>query len=86
MPFVRPFRWSGLFFTYVLPVLPLLVVFDGLVSCLRVYSVAELEALAAEVEAARPGYRFETGRIRIGRAPVHATYLIGTPFSPHSES
>ena len=82
MPFVRPFRWSGLFFTYVLPVLPLLVVFDGLVSCLRVYSIPELEALAAEVGTDVPGYNFEAGRIRIGRAPLYATYLVGTPTSP----
>ncbi len=43
-PFIRPFRWSRLVFTYVIPVLPLLIVFDGIVSCLRVYSPDELRA------------------------------------------
>ncbi|NRA03622.1 MAG: class I SAM-dependent methyltransferase [Myxococcales bacterium] len=82
MPFVRPVRWSWLFFTYVVPVVPLLVVFDGFVSCLRVYSVPELEALVSEVRAEATGYRFEVGRIRIGRTPAHATYLIGIPAFP----
>ena len=31
-PFVRPFRWSRLLFTYVIPLIPLLVLFDGTVS------------------------------------------------------
>ena len=81
MPFVRPVRFSWLFFTYLIPVVPLLVVWDGLISCLRIYSVPELEALAAEIEAEVEDYRFEVGRIRLGRAPAYATYLIGMPTS-----
>src|SRR4051812_13783140 len=38
-PFIRPFRWSRLFWTYLIPVMPFIVLFDGLVSCLRTYNV-----------------------------------------------
>jgi hypothetical protein len=44
MPFVRPRRWSWLFFTYVVPVIPLFVLWDGVVSWLRIYSEPELRA------------------------------------------
>lgn len=49
VPFVRPFRWSRLFFTYVLPAIPLLFAWDGTVSALRAYSPDELLALARAV-------------------------------------
>ena len=72
-PFLRPLRWTTLVFTYLLPVIPLMVWWDALVSWLRVYSVRELEELAASVDA--PGYQWEAGRWRVG--PVRVTYLMG---------
>src|SRR5712691_9799129 len=45
VPFIRPFRWSRLVWTYLPPVLPLVGLFDGVVSCLRTYSPAELREL-----------------------------------------
>jgi hypothetical protein len=77
MPFVRPFHWSWLFFTYLVPLVPLVGLWDGLVSCLRVYSLEELEAMVREIRV--PHYEWELGRIRLGAAPAFATYLIGTP-------
>ena len=77
-PFIRPFRWSRLFWTYLVPVAPLALVFDGLVSCLRTYSPAELRELVAGIEA--PGYVWEIGREQAGgwwSLPV--TYLVGYP-------
>ena len=35
MPFARPFRWAYLLFTYLIPVMPLVVFWDGSVSMLR---------------------------------------------------
>lgn len=76
-PFMRPFRWSRLFFTYVVPLVPLCTLWDGVVSCLRVYSPAELERLVAGLPQA--GYRWEFGRLRVPKMPSDVTYLIGTP-------
>jgi hypothetical protein len=76
-PCVRPFRWSRLLYTYVLPIIPLVLLFDGLVSCLRTYRTRELRELIADLAA--PEYCWEIGRHsgNIGGLPI--TYLIGYP-------
>ena len=76
-PFLRPFRWEYLFFTYVVPLFPLLVVFDGVVSALRIYSAEELKELVAGLR--DPGYRWDIGRFPLGSAPAQGTYVIGYP-------
>lgn len=72
-PKMRPFRWWRLLWTYLLPVVPFVIWYDGIVSCLRAYSEAELREMAGEV----PGYRWEIGEERTGLLPV--TYMIGRP-------
>jgi hypothetical protein len=76
-PFVRPFRWGRLLWTYALPVVPLAVWWDGWVSCLRTYSVAELEEMAAS--AGGKDYAWEAGRERVRGTPMSTTYLMGYP-------
>lgn len=83
-PFMRPFRWSRLLWTYLIPVVPFVVLFDGIVSCLRAYSPAELAQLADGVLV--PGYRWETGELRGGISPIPVTYLIGWPDGPRTET
>ena len=76
-PFVRPFRWSRLLLTYLIPVIPLVTAFDGVVSCLRTYTPAELLVLA---EQAGPGYRWEARTVSaFPPSPIPVTYLVGTP-------
>jgi hypothetical protein len=75
-PAIRPFRWSRLFWTYVIPLVPLLVMFDGVVSCLRAYRPEELLALTREL--GDVGYEWEAG-IEAGGGPIPVTYLIGKP-------
>ena len=72
-PFVRPLSGWRLLFTYVVPVLPLLIVWDGVVSCLRTYTPDELRALGAGLD----GFTWEAGELRTRGAIV--TYLIGEP-------
>ncbi|NKN33360.1 class I SAM-dependent methyltransferase [Marichromatium bheemlicum] len=79
-PFIRPFRWSRLLWTYLIPVIPLAVMFDGIVSCLRTYSVAELDRLTRGLD--DQGYHWECGVARLGPLPVGVTYLIGLPRPP----
>jgi hypothetical protein len=75
-PFVRPFRWSRLFWTYLVPALPLVLLFDVVVSCLRVYSAPELRDLIAGLGR----YHWEIGTVRkIKCLPISNTYLIGVP-------
>lgn len=79
-PFIRPFRWSRLLCTYLIPILPLVALFDGLVSCLRTYSTAELKGLTEAF--AGDGYVWEIGEDSSGPGPVPVTYLIGYPGEP----
>ena len=76
-PFVRPFRWSRLLWTYLLPVLPLIVLFDGLVSCLRTYSVQDLRDLIADL--GKNEFHWEVGTVRSRRSLTPISYLIGVP-------
>lgn len=77
MPFWRPFRWQWILWTWLLPVMPLFVLWDGIVSWLRIYGEDELRELVAGIDA--PGWTWDIGRIKLGDAPAHATYLIGRP-------
>jgi hypothetical protein len=85
-PALRPFRWSRLLLTYLLPAIPLVALVDGVVSCLRTYTPDELRALAAPVEEAElahyagEGYAWTAGES--GTGPIPMTYLIGYPRSP----
>ncbi|HEY7686826.1 MAG TPA: hypothetical protein VH833_12040 [Gemmatimonadales bacterium] len=75
-PFIRPFRWSRLFWTYVIPVVPLLAWWDATVSSLRSYTVEELSEMAGDLGA---GYVWDVGIVRVPLPAVSMTYLIGTP-------
>ncbi len=74
-PWIRPFRWSRLLWTYVIPIVPSVLLFDGIVSCLRTYRPQELREMVAKLTA--PEYQWEIGDHSIGRAPI--TYLVGYP-------
>ena len=76
-PFIRPFRWSRLFFTYLVPLVPLTCWWDGVVSQLRAYTVDELQRLAKD--AACGSYKWSAGMIRLRGSPGHLTYLVGHP-------
>jgi hypothetical protein len=76
-PFIRPWRWSRVLWSYLPPVLPLLGTFDGVVSCLRAYSPAELRDLVRGLDT----YDWEIGEMRGGWSPLRGTYLVGVPTS-----
>jgi hypothetical protein len=77
VPFLRPFRWSRLLWAYLLPVIPFVLWFDGMVSCMRAYTPRELKELA---EGLPDGYRWEAGeKTGSGFMPATVTYLIGCP-------
>src|SRR5262249_47368129 len=74
-PFLRPFRWSRLFWTYLVPALPLVLLFDVLVSCLRIYSGPELRDLTVGLER----YHWDIGTVRGKWLPIPISYMIGVP-------
>jgi hypothetical protein len=76
-PWIRPFRWSRLLCTYVLPVIPFVLLFDGVISCLRSYRPNELREIIAKLTATE--YQWEMGERANPTSDVPIAYLIGYP-------
>ena len=74
-PFVKPFRWKRVFWTYVVPLVPLTCLWDGIVSQLRAYTVAELREMAATAGA----MTWRADDPRVFRSGARMTYLLGWP-------
>ena len=74
-PFMRPFTWRRLFWTYLVPLVPLTCLWDGIASQLRAYTVRELR----DMSAASPPMRWEIGQVKIAKGRGRLTYLTGTP-------
>lgn len=75
MPFVRPFRWANVVLTYVIPVLPFIIFWDGVVSMLRIYSPEQMKSLTQGMQAS--DYSWDIGRLRVRGIPGGLPYLIG---------
>ena len=74
-PFMRPFKWKRLLFTYPLPLVPVTCLWDGLVSQLRAYTVDELNELGRAAGA----MEWRAGLRPFPRGPGQLTYLVGWP-------
>ena len=77
MPFIRPLRWSNLIFTYLIPLIPLSLFWDVIVSFMRIYTPQEISAMTQDLRA--PDYAWEIGRIQVRGVPGGLPYLIGRP-------
>ena len=74
-PFIRPFKLGRIVFTYLIPIVPLFVLWDGIVSSLRTYSVKEMNELIAKLDG-KENYDWETNKVKSG--PSVVLYLLGT--------
>lgn len=75
-PFIAPFRWWRLLFTYLLPLIPLGVVWDGIVSVLNLYTPKKLLEIAQS--ATTVPYEWKAGKVR-NRFGMGIAYLTGVP-------
>jgi hypothetical protein len=76
-PWIRPFRWSRLFWTYVVPIIPLMLLFDGIVSCLRTYRTRELRKMIDSLQGA--SYEWQIREVTSGWIPTPLFCLTGCP-------
>jgi len=79
-PFGRPLSFSRIFWSWCVPLVPVCLLWDGLVSLLRAYTPAELAELATA--AGNDDFRWEVGRIVPPWPRIPVTYLVGFPRSP----
>ncbi|MFI5211777.1 MAG: class I SAM-dependent methyltransferase, partial [Ignavibacteria bacterium] len=75
-PFLKPFKLSRLFFTYIIPLIPITTTWDGLVSILRMYTPNEMLKMAKE--AGGDDYIWKAGKAK-GRLGNTIMYLTGYP-------
>lgn len=78
-PLMRPVRLGRFVFTYLIPIVPLCVMWDGVVSVLRTYSVEEMQELVQRVRGS-DSYEWKIGEARSGQ--VTNPYLVGYPRQP----
>jgi hypothetical protein len=76
-PLIKPRRLSRFIWTYLLPIVPLATCWDGVISLLRVYSVADLHELTAPLQS--QDYTWEMGQASTGTPIFVFTYLAGYP-------
>jgi len=73
-PFIRPFKIGRILFTYLIPIIPLFVLWDGLVSSLRTYSKKEMKNLVKQVHN-NETYLWEMEKVKSG--PGVIIYMLG---------
>jgi hypothetical protein len=74
-PFMRPFRVSRLLLTYLVPLIPFTVLWDGLVSCARTRTPQELKQLAKGLDQ----FNWTSGYLSGSLLPLQVVYLVGVP-------
>jgi hypothetical protein len=81
-PLVRPMTWQQLVFTYLIPILPLLIAWDGAVSNIRTYTLNDLDILLSDLQSEQ--YTWEKGTLA-GKGG-DKLYLLGLPLAKKAES
>lgn len=74
-PFIRPFKLGRFIFTYLIPIVPLFILWDGVISSLRTYSIKEMDQLIKRLKQSE-SYEWKTGKVKSG--PGKLLYLTGT--------
>ena len=75
-PFIRPFKFNRLFWTYIIPVVPLTYSWDALVSHIRTYTIEEIKQMLDQIEESQR-YDWELGKIASPKSGFNITYIIG---------
>jgi hypothetical protein len=76
-PFVRPLSFRQILFTYVVPIVPFFIGWDGAASNARTYTPDDVRELLRGQEDAE--YTWEVGARRVGRLPAKSVYVLGRP-------
>lgn len=75
-PMIRPLSLGRFLFTYLIPAVPLLVLWDGIISVLRTYTPGEMLDLAQKAD---PDFKFTWEAGKAAESPAPILYLLGRP-------
>lgn len=73
-PLVKPFRFSRIIFTYLIPILPLVTLIDGFLALFKLYPPSDLDELTASIDV--KNYKWRSGKMDNGRGGK-IIYLLG---------
>ncbi|MDX2361783.1 MAG: hypothetical protein QNK23_13320 [Crocinitomicaceae bacterium] len=76
-PFVRPLTFHQLFFTYIIPVIPICYAWDGQASMPRIYALSDIDELLEGIET--EGYTWEKGSALKENGKPLGYYVLGVP-------
>lgn len=62
-PLVKPFKWSRLFFTYVIPLIPFTIAWDGMVALFKIRSPESIKALVEGEGQLQSEWTWESGKL-----------------------
>jgi len=75
-PFIKPFKFDRILFTYLIPIIPMFVLWDGVISVLRTYTVTELKQMILDVN----NHALFDWEVGIGKgSSTDVLYLLGIP-------
>ena len=75
-PFIKPFSFGRLIYTYIFPIVPLFVLWDGIASVWKTYTIEEMNTMIKDLKKGNR-FKWETGKIKDG--PITILYLLGIP-------
>ncbi len=78
-PFVRPLKWSQLFFTYILPIIPIVYAWDGQASLMRTYTFEDFRSLLRDVNDSNYQWSVEDAKKSNGKKAGY--YVVGYPIN-----
>ena len=76
-PFARPLTLRQLFFTYIVPLIPIFYAWDGQASMPRIYGLEDLDELLEGLDST--DYRWEKGHAKNAKGRNQGIYLLGLP-------
>ncbi len=85
LPFLRPFRLAWIPLTYLLPVIPLFIVWDGVISCLRIYNENELLSMVRRADP-EGTFVWRVEKIDFKPQPISGSALVGIPRERYQET
>jgi hypothetical protein len=72
---IRPWRFRNLLWGFLVPVVPMMMSIDGIVSVLRSYTLDELDEFTQSV--GESDFSWERGYVPVPGTPLKITYLVG---------
>jgi hypothetical protein len=76
-PLIRPFSWRQLFFIYIIPAIPFLVMADGFISRLRSYNCPELHDMIESL-GDMPDYQLQSGKFNSLLGLCSVRFIVGS--------